>query len=325
MEMQAVFKPWQNLNFKTKTMKNTTIIRCLMLFFVLTFSTNFLHAQDDSKDEPASAGDIAKELANPNNTLGQMALQWDFVNYQGSLPNAKSQNGYVMNFQPSLPVPLSNGFNLFVRPNIPIYLSQPVYGANGFENVGFNLGNISADIAVGKTLPSKTILIAGVFGSFRTATDYALKSNYTMLGPELMVAQIFKWGVVGAMVSHSWSVNKYKDADVDSFTILADDLWAATTGPQTSASITAGQYFYVVNLKNAWQITGQPTWSYNHNAEDGNKLTFPIATGVNKVAKFGKLPVKISLQYWYYVASPDTFGPQHQIRLQFSPVVPLPW
>ena len=65
--------------------------------------------------------------------------------------------------------------------------------------------------------------------------------------------------------------------------------------------------------------------SYNHKATKGNKLTLPIGGGVNKVKKFGKLPVKISLQYWYYVASPDAFGPQHQIRLQIAPVVPLPW
>ena len=73
------------------------------------------------------------------------------------------------------------------------------------------------------------------------------------------------------------------------------------------ASITAGQYFYVVNLKNAWQITGQPTWAYNHNADKGSRFTFPIGTGVNKVTKFGKLPVKLTMQYWYYVASSRCF------------------
>ena len=305
-------------------MKHFTTIKSSILFLILVLGVSLLQAQDDDQKDPVDAGAIAKELANPNNTLGQMALQWDYVNYQGNLPNSGSQNGYVMNFQPSLPVPLGKGVNLFVRPNIPIYLSQPVFGANGFENKGVNLGNISADIAIGKTFPSKTIGIVGVFGSFRTASDKALRSNYTMLGPEIMVAQILKWGVVGAMFSHSWSVNKVGDADVDSFTILGDDMWAASTGIQ-SASITAGQYFYVVNLKNAWQITGQPTWSYNHNAPKGERLALPIATGLNKVAKFGKLPVKISLQYWYYVASPNTFGPQHQIRLQISPVIPLPW
>jgi hypothetical protein len=138
-----------------------------------------------------------------------------------------------------------------------------------------------------------------------------------------MVAQLFKWGAVGLMVNHAWSVNRL-DADPESFTILADDNWATAAGGE-SASITSGQYFYVVNLGNGWQIQSSPTFSYNHKAEKGNKLTLPIGTGVTKVMVFGKMPIKFNMQYWYYVASPDAFGPQHQIRFTVSPVVPLPW
>lgn len=270
-----------------------------------------------------TTAELAKELANPNTTLGSFAFQIDYLHYNGTLPNAGRQNGVMFNFQPSLPIPLSNGINLFVRPFIPFYLSQPTYGVNGFEQQGVSLGNISADVAVGKTWPSKTITILGVFGGFPTASNKALRSDFTTLGPEFMVAQIFSWGVIGAMVNHAWSVNS-KVADGDSFTILPDEFWVATPNGE-KASVTAGQYFYVVNLKNAWQITGQPTWAYNHKAVEGNRLTFPIGTGVNKVTKFGKLPVKLSLQYWYYVASPNSFGPQHQIRFQFAPVIKLPW
>ena len=270
-----------------------------------------------------STEQIAIDLANPNTTLGTMNFNFDYVNYQGDLPKAGSQNSFVMGFQPVLPIPLSNSVNLFVRPQIPLYFTQPTYGANGFENQGVSLGNISADIAIGKTFPSKTIGIIGAFGSFRTASNEALRSNYTLLGPELMFAQITNWGVFGLMVNHAWSVNKL-DADPDSFTILADDMWATAAGGE-SASITAGQYFYVVNLKNGWQIQGNPTYSYNHKAEKGNRLTLPIGTGATKVMFFGKMPIKFNLQYWYYVASPEAFGPQHQIRFTVSPVIPLPW
>lgn len=303
---------------KTKLLKKTVLI-CLGLVAFVT------HAQDDnqSKGDERSASDIAAELANPNTTLGSLNFNFDYINYQGDLPDAGSQNGFSMSFQPVLPIPLNETMNLFVRPHIPLYFTQPTYGANGFENQGFNLGNISADVAVGKTFPSKFIGVIGAFGSFRTATNDALRSPYTLLGPELMVAQIFKWGVAGIMVNHAWSVNKL-DADPDSFTILADDMWAAASGGE-SASITAGQYFYVVNLKNGWQIQGSPTYSYNHKAAKGNKLTLPIGTGATKVMFFGKMPVKFNLQYWYYVASPDAFGPQHQIRFTVSPVLALPW
>jgi hypothetical protein len=303
--------------------KMLKIKNCLLLFMML-FSAlmNAQEAQEDKKEE-ASADEIAKELANPNTTLGSLNFNFDYIHYKGDLPDAESQNSFSMSFQPVLPIPLSTTMNLFVRPNIPLYFTQPTYGVNGFESQGVGLGNISADIAVGKTFPSKTIGVIGVFGSFRTASNDALRSPYTLLGPEIAVGQIFKWGVVGLMINHAWSVNSL-DADPDSFTILSDNMWATTAGGE-SASITAGQYFYNISLKNGWQIAGGPTYSYNHKAAKGNKLTLPIGGGAVKVVRFGKLPMKFNLQYWYYVVSPDQFGPQHQIRFTISPVVPLPW
>jgi len=296
------------------------------IFGLLGLATLFIPpvvlAQEETQAEKSSA-EIAKELANPNTTLGTMAFPIDYIHYNGDLPGAGNQNGFVLNFQPSLPIPISDGVNLFVRPLIPVYLSQPVYGLEGFEQKGVNLGNISADVAIGKTWPSKLITIMGVFGSFRTATDEALRSNFTTLGPEIMVAQLFNWGAIGVLVNHAWSLNG-ADADSFSITALPDAFWTTTEGRQT-ASVTGGQYFYTVNLEDGWQITGQPTWSYNHKAEKGSRWTFPVGSGVNKVTKFGKLPVKLALQYWYYVASPEAFGPQHQVRLQIAPVVPLPW
>ncbi|WP_340112719.1 hypothetical protein [Maribellus mangrovi] len=302
-------------------MKRLYIVSIVLCMQLSLFSLS-VYAQEETA--PQSEAEIARELSNPNTTLGTMAFPIDYIHYNGDLPGASSQNGFLLNFQPSLPIPLSQGVNLFVRPLIPVYLSQPVYGDNGFENKGFNLGNISADIALGKTWPSKLITIAGVFGGFPTATDKQLRSKYTTVGPEFMVAQLFNWGALGLFLSQAWSVNSYTPDDEVGITSLPDEVWISTANRQT-ASVTAGQYFYIFNLKNAWQITGQPTFAYNHKAEKGNRFTFPVGTGVNKVTRFGKLPVKLSVQYWYYLASPDVFGPQHQIRVQFAPVVPLPW
>lgn len=302
----------QTVQFREK-MKTRSAIVCLVI--ILLANVTFAQDNQDSK----SNDEIAKELANPNATLGTMAFPMDFTFYNGTLPEANKQFSTFINFQPSLPIPIANGVNLFARPLIPLIITQPVYGDDGFEQFGFNLGNISADVAVGKTWKSKTITIVGMFAGFPTATNENLRSSEITLGPEVMVAQLFKWGAIGLLVNHAWGVsgNPNENASSDEFSIQSNK--------PRHASVTAGQYFYVVNLKDAWQITGQPTWSYNHEAEEGSKLTFPIAAGVNKVISMGKLPVKISLQYWYYAASPEAFGPKHQIRLQFAPVVPLPW
>ncbi|WP_191859152.1 hypothetical protein [Hanstruepera ponticola] len=299
-------------------MKNKYLLSTICLLF--TIAT--LNAQDEKPEK--SAADLAKELANPNATLGQMLFPIDFIGYNGDINNASSQSASVISFQPSLPIPISEGLNLYVRPLIPMYISQPTITANGFEQKS-GLGNISADVAIGKTWTSKWITLVGVFGSFRTASDEALRANYTTLGPEMMIAKLTSFGALGIIVSHAWSVGSGKDADPTSSAILPDDFWA-TSGPSADGiSITAGQYFYTINLNKGWQITASPTYAYNHNATDGNKFTLPIGTGIQKVTRIGKLPVRFGAQYWYYVASPEAFGPQHQFRITIAPVVPLPW
>lgn len=292
-------------------MKNLKRIITTTLFLCSTCS--IVYAQEPDKDESAK---LAKELANPNATRGQLFNNIDYVHYNGDSPNA-SQNGLVYSFQPSLPVPLGQGTNLFIRPLIPVYLSQATLGEDGLFTNETSFGNISADVAIGKTWKSKWMTLVGVFGSFPTATNENLRSNHTTLGPEFVVGKVTSWGFLGVMVNHAWGVGNL-DPEPEVFTI-------SSTGRSSRESVTAGQYFYTINVAEGWQIQGQPTFSYNHNGTKGNKFTFPLGTGVTHVTKWGKIPMKLNMQYWYYAASPDNFGPQHQVRLIITPIVKLPW
>jgi len=299
--------------------------RLLLVLFISSSAFLTVNAQDTDDAEQQtgqSADDLAKQLANPNATLGVLFTQFDYTRYSGDIPNA-GQNGVVFNFQPSLPIPLGPGTNLFVRPLIPVYLSQPVAGPDGFSQKA-GLGNISADVALGKTWKSGFMGMIGAFAGFKTASIEELKAKYTTLGPEIVVGYTPKWGFVGFMVNHGFGVGG-SDPGTQGFDILQDAVVTSTGGVPRRSSVTAGQYFYVVGVGNGWQIAGTPTFAINHNAEKGNKLTLPLGTGVVKVTKFGKLPVKLALQYWYYVASPEAFGPKHLVRLQIAPVIPLPW
>ena len=112
------------------------------------------------------------------------------------------------------------------------------------------------------------------------------------------------WGVIGLIASHQWDVGGSN---------------------KTSTSVTGGQYFYSLNLKDGWVFGAGPTFSYNHKADSGNRWTLPVGIGGSKTALLGGRPWKFGLQYWYYVKSPDNFGPEHQIRLQIAPVMKLPW
>ncbi len=252
-----------------------------------------------------SAEEIAAELSNPNSTLGTMNLNFDYVAFDGDLPRSDNQAAYRMTFQPGLPYPLSETTNLFVRPAFPLIFEQNVPRAGGgFASKGVALGDIGLDAAVAKTLSNGVVLFGGLVTTLPTATDSALGLEQWLLGPEAGVAMVRPWGVLGGLVTHQWDV------------VGEDDF---------NTSITGGQYFYTFHLGDGWQLSGSPTFSYNHKADSDNALTFPLATGISKTTIIGGRPWKFGLQYWYYVASPDVFGPKHQIRFSVTPVVQLPW
>lgn len=271
-------------------------------------------AEDDSGS--VSADDIAAQLANPNATLGFMTVTFDTIAYKGDIPGAGDEQAWKMNFQPSLPYPISDNMNLFVRPLIPVLVDQPVpviddqplpptdLGTENFTSQGVELGDISFDVAIGKTLSNGTVLFGGLVATLPTATNDAVGLDQYLLGPEFYFGQVKDWGAYGVLFTHQWDV-----AGEDSF----------------NTSITGGQYFFTYNLENAWQIQMTPTFSYNHEAESGSELSFPLGVGIAKTAIFGKTPVKFNLQYWQYVESPNAFGSDWQIRFNITPVVPLPW
>ena len=271
------------------------------------------HAQEN-EDGGKSADDIARELSDPNTTLASLSFPIDFVSYTGSAPGATDQSAWKISFQPSFPYPLSDSTNFFLRPLIPVYFDQPVPVVGGesvsaggntdFSSTGLQLGDIGFDAAIGKTFGNGVLMLGGVVGTLPTATDDRVGLDQYLLGPEFLLARVAKWGAVGLLLTHQWDV-----AGDNSF----------------DTSITGGQYFYTINLKNAWQVQAQPTFSYNHEAESGNRLTLPVGIGLSKTVVLGKTPWKFGVQYWHYVEQPDAFGPDFQIRFNITPVVPLPW
>ena len=300
--------------------KNSWLTVAALILGVLMVSSAFAEpSQDDqSAQETAddsenaqteehsskSAADIAAELANPNTSLGSLNFNFDYVSYTGDLPGASDQSATRMTFQPVLPYPLGNGVNLFVRPAIPVIFNQDIPTPDGFESQGVDLGDSGFDAAVAKSYPNGLMILGGVAGTIPTATDDALGNDQWALGPEAAVAVVKKWGVLGLLLSHQWDVAGSNDVDTN---------------------VTGGQYFYTFNLRDGWQISSSPTFSYNHEAPSGQRWTFPVGIGVNKTTILGGRPWKFGLQYWHYVKAPDAFGPDWQVRLTITPVVSLPW
>lgn len=142
-------------------------------------------------------------------------------------------------------------------------------------------------------------------GTLPTSTNSSIGKDQLALGPEFALGVVKKWGVVGALVGHQWDVAGGKD-DVE-----------------TSSTII--QYFYGFGLGRGWQITAGPLITYDHTATSGNRLSLPLGIGVGKTTKVGSTPLKMQVQFWKYVAQPNNFGSDWQLRFTVTPVLKLPW
>jgi hypothetical protein len=97
------------------------IIVLLFLLSVVALGNAQEKETDKQPHQGKSAEEVAHELANPNTALGFMAFQLDYLTYDGDLPGADDQDAWKFSFQPSLPYPLGDGVNFFLRPLFPSF------------------------------------------------------------------------------------------------------------------------------------------------------------------------------------------------------------
>ena len=252
-----------------------------------------------------SAEEMANKLANPTAAVATMGNNLVYNRFGGEAPGADDENGFTYLFQPVLPFPQRNGNNILLRPAIPLIFRAPVPDPQGgFRSSGVELGDIGFDLVYGGTSANGLMTSVGIAGLIPTATDDAIGADQWRLGPEVLLGVARKWGAVGAIVNHQWDIAGSND---------------------DSTSITAGQYFYAINLGGGLQFASGPSFSYDHKAESGQKLTLPLGVGLGKTVILNGRPWKFQIQYWNYVERPDLFGPKHQLRLTISPVVQVPW
>jgi len=259
-------------------------------------------------DAPAatakSADDVARELANPNNSLASLTFRNQYRWYTGDLPNAGAQGNYTQLFQPVFPFPMKDTAsggkaNLFIRPAFPLLVDQPVYEAatGGFDDVTA-LGDIGFDVAYGVTEKSGFLWAVGMVGSMPTATKDAVASDQWRLGPEMMLAKFFSWGVVGVFPNHLWRVGGANDARY---------------------STTTTQLFVTYLPGGGWNLGSIPILSYDWVTD---QATIPLNVAIGKTVMFGRTPVKFQFEVNYYVTQADAFGPEWMIGLNITPVVP---
>jgi len=252
-----------------------------------------------------SADEVARELANPNNSLASLTFKNQYRWYEGNLPKADDQANYTLLFQPVFPFtmnPTADGdkANLFIRPAFPVLIDQPAFNADQGDFYGVDaLGDIGFDIGYGVTQKTGLLWAFGMVGTLPTATDSDVAGKQLRLGPEALIAKFEKWGLYGLFPNHQWDVTGWGDNGYFSNTQI--------------------QLFLTFLPGGGWNVGTTPIMNYDWKTCD---WTIPLNLTAGKTVKFGAMPFKLGLEVNYYVEKPDAFGPEWMVSFNITPVVP---
>jgi hypothetical protein len=253
-----------------------------------------------AQDAPAKTADeIAKELANPNTPLATLTFKNQFRWFEGDLGDADGWSSYTLFLQPSLPFTRSNGDLIFFRPAIPFEISgRPVYDRDGRDFDGeVGIGDISFDLAYGRTSKTGFMWAAGMVSTLPSATNNKLSGGQLTLGPELLLAKMGKKTVLGAFPNHQWDVTGWKDNDI---------------------SRTTSQFFGIYLPKGGWSVGSSPIISYDWISE---QWTVPLNLTIGKTIIRNGRPWKLGMELNYYIENSDAFGEEWNISFNVAPVV----
>ena len=260
-----------------------------------------------SEAAPANGGtpDLAAAAQNPIANTISVPFENNLFFHGG----ADDETTYVLNFQPVIPIKLSDDWNLINRPIIPImYVPGAVDGLPGIGgqpggfNSAFGLGDINY---TGFFSPSKAdTFIWGVGPSitFPTATDDVLGSGKWSAGPSFVGLTIQKPILAGVLLTHLWSF--------------------AGDSDRRSVNQSMIQPFLNYNLDDGWYLITSPIITVDWAAQSSSdRWTVPLGGGFGKLMRWGDQAVNMNLQLYYSVERPANAS-DWQLKFTFQLLFP---
>jgi hypothetical protein len=263
-------------------------------------------APTEDEKQGESLTEVNKKLTNPVSSIWSISFQQN--NYLlDPGPGQPLRWNSNLQFQPVLPVALTDNWNLITRPVIPLFVSQPHPGRYNPQEIerttGFGDIVLLEMLSPSPKLVGNWLLGLGPTFIFPTAsTDWTGQGKW-QVGPAALVGYLSKKWILGAFVQN--------------WTSFGGSGNRSDTNQMNFQPIVA--YF----LPGAWSIGYSGNILANWKADSaGDIWTVPIGLSVAKVLKLGSLPVKIGLAGQYMVHHPDNFGQEWNIQLSVTPVIP---
>ncbi len=270
--------------------------RTLLIFAVLSleFSARPVFSQSDE--------DLAKKLQNPIASLISAPFQNNF-DFGGGYNDQAFR--YTLNFQPVIPIPLNDDWNLISRTILPFIQQNgviPTADKNGSlrSTSQSGLGDIVQSLFLSPVNPLPGDLIAGVGPVFLlpTATSDVLGAGQFGIGPTAVVLK----------QTHGWTVG-----------VLANQIWSvAGDNGRDDVSALFLQPFLAYTFPSSTTIALNSESTYNWNT---GQWLVPLNLQVSQVLKIGNLPVSLQVGARYFAEGPDG-APDWGLRFTITPLFP---
>ena len=306
------------------------LARIALLLLVLLIGASHAAAQtaqnqppvDESQlpDNQKSATEVNKELSNPISSIWALQIQENTYFIHPGIEDKSSRNSVNVQFQPVLPLALTDDWNLITRPvfqavnSVPVptptdrsYRAIPVAGTvtstgqSIYQATGFGDTILATLLSPSPKLAGPWLLGAGPTFIFPTATTTNVGQKKWQLGPGGVFGYLGRHFIVGLFPQQWFSVGG--------------------NGSKQTSQMNL-QYFAAYFLPHGWSVGTSPNVLINWYTSEGNKVTFPIGLNVAKVQKIGPLPVKFQVQGQYMPVNPSVFGQRWNIQVSITPVIP---
>src|SRR6266436_4065274 len=249
------------------------------------------------------ATEVNKELSNPISSIWALQIQENTFFIHPGIEDKSSRNAVNVQFQPVLPLALTDDWNLITRPVFQVVNSVPVPTRTGriYQATGFGDTILATLLSPSPRVTGPWLLGAGPTFIFPTATTTNVDQKKWQLGPGGVVGYLGEHYIVGLFPQQWFSVGG--------------------NGSKQTSQMNL-QYFASYFLPHGWSVGTSPNVLINWYASNGNKVTFPIGLNAAKVQKIGPLPVKFQVQGQYMPVNPSVFGQRWNIQVSITPVIP---
>lgn len=245
-----------------------------------------------------SLTDIARETSDPSGNL--WFLSTEFATSFDSGESSRHSQQTTIELQPTMPVPLTRDWRLLNFPDL-------VFASAGTPGGGQATGIRSFDWLAALSPASGSLGVSwglGPYLSFPVSTSTGLASRQWQTGVGGVLAWRTSRSVISALVHSGWTTSG--------------------SGPiaQSLEIESNAQYFFGTGMQVG---LGHPRIEYSRNRDGSGHWDVPVGVDVGRTFHLGKMPVKIMIEYDFYVLNDSRWEPEHLFRLTFLPVIASPF